>query len=188
MGSYLSAHTAARAVGGICSFSAMPAIRSAPRLERQHLGIDPRAGRVPFTVAPSVHRRGGRYQWLVAPWELDPPVAPEWLLQQLAPPPPPLPLPKRPAMLTDTWARRRVVWALNWVLEAIPGQRNATLNRQAFTLGRFVGAGMVDESASVIAVYQAARCVGLDDSETRATIRSGFEAGLKQPFSARSDG
>lgn len=91
-------------------------------------------------------------------------------------------------MLTDTWARRRVVSAVNRVLEAIPGQRNATLNRQAFTLGRLVGAGMVDESASVIAVYQAARYAGLDDSETRATIRSGFEAGLKQPFSARSDG
>jgi Bifunctional DNA primase/polymerase, N-terminal len=32
-------------------------------------GIDPRAGRVPFTVAPSIHHRGGRYRWVVPPWD-----------------------------------------------------------------------------------------------------------------------
>jgi hypothetical protein len=48
-------------------------------------GIDPRAGRTPFTVAPSIHRRGGRYHWMIAPWDLDPPVAPDWLLKQVAP-------------------------------------------------------------------------------------------------------
>jgi hypothetical protein len=150
-------------------------------------GIDPRAGRVPFTVAPSVHRRGGRYRWLIAPWELDPPVAPEWLLRLLAPPLPP-PLSKRPAALTETRARRRVMWAVNRVLEAPPGERNTTLNRQAFNLGRLVGAGIVNERSAVTALYQAARYAGLDDGETRATIRSGFEAGLKQPLEVQGRG
>ena len=71
-------------------------------------GIDPRAGRVPFTVAPSMHHRGGHYRWVVPPWDIEPPVAPAWLLQKLAPPPPPQ-FAANPTMPTEgraRWVRR----------------------------------------------------------------------------------
>jgi hypothetical protein len=141
-------------------------------------GIDPRAGRLAFTVAPSIHRRGGQYRWLVAPWELGSPIAPGWLLKQVAPPPP-SPMPIGPVVMSENKARWRVVRAVNHVLEARPGERNTTLNREAFNVGRLVAAGCIDAGSSVAALYRAARYAGLNDGECKATIRSGFEAGLK---------
>jgi hypothetical protein len=150
-------------------------------------GIDPRAGRVPFTVAPSIHHRGGRYRWVVPPWDIAPPAAPEWLLQKLAPPVPPQ-MPARPTLPTEDRARWALMRAVNSVLEAAPGQRNTTLNCQAFTIGGFVGAGLICEGLAVTALYRAGRYAGLDDGESKATVRSGFEAGLKHPLEARSSG
>jgi Bifunctional DNA primase/polymerase, N-terminal len=143
-------------------------------------GIDPRAGRTPFTVAPSIHRRGGQYRWLVAPWELDPPIAPDWLLKQVAPPPVHSMAPTRTPIGMGR-AGRCMVLAVRRVLEARPGERNATLNREAFLLGRLVSSGCIERDASLVSLYRAARSAGLDDSECRATIRSGFEAGLRNP-------
>jgi Bifunctional DNA primase/polymerase, N-terminal len=146
-------------------------------------GIDPRAGRTPFTVAPSIHRRGGHYSWLVAPWDLDPPIAPDWLLKQVAPSP-------RPSKgLRGTTIRigrvgRCMVRAVERVRDARPGARNATLNREAFLLGRLVSSGRIDRDAPLVSLYRAGRSCGLDDGECRATIRSGFEAGLRQPWGA----
>jgi bifunctional DNA primase/polymerase-like protein len=150
-------------------------------------GIDPRAGHTPFTVAPSIHRRGGRYRWVVPPWECEPPIAPEWLLRQLEPPPP-RHLPISPAPLPESRARNILARAVNSVLEAQPGQRNSALNRQAFTIGGLVGAGVIEESLAVTMLYRAGRYSGLDDLECRATIRSGFEAGRKHPLDARTSG
>jgi hypothetical protein len=114
----------------------------------------------------------------VPPWELEPPAAPDWLLQQVAPPHRPR-MPTGPVAMSEGKARWRVVRAVNRVLEARPGERNATLNRQAFSLGRLAGTGCIDVNSSLVALYQAARYAGLDDGECRTTIRSGFAAGLK---------
>ena len=146
-------------------------------------GIDPRAGRVPFTVEPSIHRRGGRYRWVVAPWDLEPPVAPDWLLGQVAPPPRPSMAHMRTGIVKGR-VGRCMVRAVRRVQEARPGERNATLNRESFFLGRLVGSGCIDADALLASLYRAARWAGLDDSECRATIRSGFEAGLRQPWGA----
>jgi hypothetical protein len=149
-------------------------------------GIDPRAGRVTFTVAPSLHRHGGRYCWLVPPWDLEPPVAPQWLLDRLAPPSPPA-LPRRAPNLTDTRARRTLMRAADAVQNARPGHRNAVLNQQAFTIGGLIGAGMLDETLAATALYHAGRYAGLDDAETKATIRSGLVAGARHPLDRRRD-
>lgn len=149
-------------------------------------GIDPRAGRVAFTVSPSIHRRGGTYKWLVAPWDHEPPVAPEWLLRQLAPREKTFMV--RSTVLTADRALHTLSRAVNCVQDAQPGQRNATLNRQAFTVGGLVGAGAIEESFAVAALYQAGRYAGLDDPEVRATIQSGIAAGRKLPFDGRSRG
>ena len=62
-------------------------------------GLDPRRGRLPLIVPPSLHHRTRRpYRWLTPPWELPPPAAPAWLLRLVAPPPEPA-MPARPQRL-----------------------------------------------------------------------------------------
>ncbi len=147
-------------------------------------GLDPRAGRNAFTIAPSRHRRGGRYRWVVAPWELEPPVAPDWLLEALRPPPAP-PAPERPFAPSGDRALRHLDRACRAVVGAAPGGRNAALNRAAFSVGRWVGAGLLHERDAAAALYDAARSAGLGDPEIRGTLRSGLLAGARRPVEAR---
>lgn len=61
------------------------------------------------------------------------------------------------------------------------GGRNDQLNKAAFAAGQLVGAGALSEDEAQQALEQAALAAGLDDSETRATLRSGLEAGKAEP-------
>jgi hypothetical protein len=65
------------------------------------------------------------------------------------------------------------------------GGRNAALNRAAWTLGRWVAAGALEQSEVEDGLYDAAERNGLvaDDGQRQvwATIRSGLGAGLQQP-------
>ena len=65
------------------------------------------------------------------------------------------------------------------------GERNDTLNRAAFALGRFVGAGLLDAAVVRWELTAAARWAGLGAAEIRGTLRSGLNAGRRQPFSGR---
>jgi hypothetical protein len=67
------------------------------------------------------------------------------------------------------------------VTNAITGTRNETLNRAAFNLGTLIGAGTLAESEARHALELAAEGAGLSEVEANATIRSGLEAGKKQP-------
>ncbi|HEV7665621.1 MAG TPA: hypothetical protein VGQ62_18965 [Chloroflexota bacterium] len=66
-----------------------------------------------------------------------------------------------------------------------PGQRNIALNQAAWTLGRWVATGALDQSTAEDQLYEAAQQNGLvaDDGErqTWATIRSGLAAGIRSP-------
>ena len=64
--------------------------------------------------------------------------------------------------------------------------RNATLNKEAFAVARHVAAGMLSEQEAVSALTIAALHAGLDKSEIRDTITSGFRAGYTSPWEARS--
>ena len=65
------------------------------------------------------------------------------------------------------------------------GQRNATLNKAAFSLGQLVGAQALSAPDVEARLYCAAQASGLvaDDGEraVRATLKSGLEAGRRQP-------
>ncbi len=149
-------------------------------------GLDPRAGRLTITVPPSTHTTTGNpYRWLCAPWELAPPLAPAWLLAAVAPPPEP-PRAPFPFVATTDRAFRRLRRAVEAVVSARPGVRNDTLNAQAFAVARHVASGMLGESEAVEALYGAACHAGLDRTEARNTIRSGFRGGLKHPFTAEA--
>jgi hypothetical protein len=66
-----------------------------------------------------------------------------------------------------------------------PGGRNDALNHAAWTLGRWVAAGALDQADVEDELYAAAARNGLvgDDGDRQcwATIRSGLAAGLREP-------
>ena len=74
---------------------------------------------------------------------------------------------------------------------ATPGGRNDALNGAAWTLGRWVAAGALEQADVEDELYSAAEVNGLvaDDGErqTWATIRSGLGAGLQQPIDLDAD-
>jgi hypothetical protein len=142
-------------------------------------GLDALRGKLCPMVPPS-RRNGGAYRWIVAPWECNPPPAPEWLLKLLEPPPPP-PRPSYPRRMTNDRAAVALDRVVRDLARAGAGGRNAALNRAAFIAGGFVASGLLDEGTAVAAIYSAARHIGLDDMECRATIRSGFRAGTAKP-------
>jgi len=67
-----------------------------------------------------------------------------------------------------------------------PGRRNAALNHAAWTLGRWVAAGALEQADVEDELYAAAEHNHLvaDDGDRQcwATIRSGLSAGLLQPI------
>lgn len=66
------------------------------------------------------------------------------------------------------------------VAAARSGERNNTLNRSAFALGRIAHLGLSEHEACA-ALWQAAQQCGLDDTEFSATFASGWAGGLKAP-------
>src|SRR5262249_1010027 len=72
-----------------------------------------------------------------------------------------------------------------------PGSRNAALNHAAWTLGRWVAVGALEQADVEDGLCAAAVRNGLvaDDGERKcwATIRSGLSAGLQQPADLAAD-
>jgi hypothetical protein len=69
------------------------------------------------------------------------------------------------------------------VAAALPGTRNDTLNRAAFSLGQLAAAGLLSPQRVASALADAAQRVGLPADEARYTIRSGLIAGARRPRS-----
>jgi len=70
------------------------------------------------------------------------------------------------------------------VATALPGTRNDTLNRTAFSLGQLAAAGLLPPLAAASALASAAERAGLPAGEARRTIRSGMTAGSHRPRNA----
>ena len=70
--------------------------------------------------------------------------------------------------------------------DAIRGasQRNNQLNQSAFAIGQLVAGGEIDRETAEESLFNAAVEAGLPEHEARQTLRSGIEAGMKQPRSA----
>jgi hypothetical protein len=139
-------------------------------------GIDPRRGRLSVTLPPSYHHRTRwPYKWLVAPWDISPPDAPQWLLDAVKPPPePPAPaFDRQPDGKSET---RILDWAISRVQTAPSGAGNSTLNGQAFFVGRYIAQGIISSQSAYAALMTAARARKIPAHEARATIQSGFRA------------
>lgn len=138
-------------------------------------GVDPRRGRQSQTIPPSLHHATKRpYRWITPPWQVAPPPAPAWLLRLLEPPAPP-PWKYAPIDTSDV-ARNSLVRASYAVATALPGDRNAALNRRSYQMGRMVAEGLLGSQEVIDALYGAARMAGLDHAEIAATIKSGMES------------
>jgi len=68
------------------------------------------------------------------------------------------------------------------------GSRNEELNKSAFSIGQLIAGGELDQVQAEAALYAAAISKGLTDKEIRATIKSGIEAGMREPRSATNGG
>jgi P4 family phage/plasmid primase-like protien len=85
----------------------------------------------------------------------------------------------------DTWTRRYALAALHDEVLVMAGteknDRNIQLNKSAFALGQFVGAGVLSETEVISELFRAVENAGLEPEEIRATIKSGLGVGAKHP-------
>jgi hypothetical protein len=151
-----------------------------PGIEDDLAGIDLRGNGGYIVATPSLHRSGGSYEWLDA----DRPVAaaPAWLKQ-----------PVRVYVALDDVAGTDFTGdgtpyglavmrdELDRVRAAQVGTRNHQLNRSAFALARLVAGGELLGSATRSSLLGVSLAIGLDEPESRQTIDSAFDAGLRQP-------
>jgi hypothetical protein len=150
----------------------------APGSARPAKGLDTLAGRCCAMLAPS-RRKGRAYRWVTAPWDVSPPVAPEWLLAMLAPPPVVRPPPLFVA--TADRASRALLRSLDRLHAVKQGNRNAALNREAFIIGSYVAQGLLRPTEAERALSSAGVAMGLGTAEIRETVRSGLRAGAANP-------
>jgi hypothetical protein len=146
-------------------------------------GMDWR-GRGGLIVAPpSQHASGHRYTW-VRPLTAALPEVPAELRRQLDPPPTPrttlAPAPA-PAGRRGGYGRAALVREQAAVATALPGRRNATLNRAAFNLGQLIAAGLLDADEVRVVLLAAALEAGNPEAKARATINSGLAGGAAKP-------
>jgi hypothetical protein len=185
--------TALTGGGGIhLAYQAPPGQPISNSNKRLPEGIDLRAGRAYIVAPPSLHVSGRCYVWRPgrSPWDVEPRALPEALLPMLVIKGEPPGRDAVPARLPDTSLNREghhpyVAAALRSELDklaqAIESNRNNTLNESAFNLGQFIEAGLLPRGEVEMLLQEAAREIGLGETETRQTIKSGIEAGMRNP-------
>ncbi len=147
---------------------------------KHHPGLRNSAGK----IAPGVDVRadGGYVIWWPAcglPVPNDMPIAPwpEWLLQILTPPPKLRPaVPRTDFKGGSTYANAALRHAIQAVACAGEGTRNETLNREAFSLARFISTGDLPVQVIAKALATAALAAGLTSREITATLTSALRA------------
>ena len=141
-----------------------------------------------FVIAPpSRHPSGADYEWVTSPFDRKPASAPEWLLglarSQTASATAPPSQPRSSigdARVSEQYLRAALEGETDKVCQAREGKRNEQLNASAFALGQLVSAGM-NEALITEELGRAARAAGLDEKEIVSTLRSGIDAGMREP-------
>lgn len=145
----------------------------APGLDTLHVRLCP-------MVSPS-KRAGGSYRWVTAPWDIAPPVAPDWLLALLAPPPAPS-RERRDFVASEGRALRALLKSAYVVADAPPGSRNFALLRRATLIGGYVAAGMIGHAEAERELIAAGVSAGQSRAEAQSTVRSGLKRGESRPL------
>lgn len=133
---------------------------------------------------PSGHMSGHPYEWLdtlTSDYRAEIRDCPQWLRERLEPPKPVV-LPRVRLGATGSGYGRAALEDELLKLAGTPeGHRNHALNVAAFNLGQLVAGGSLDRQEVESALTSAALAAGLSGGETKATIKSGIEDGMKQP-------
>lgn len=74
--------------------------------------------------------------------------------------------------------------SLEAIREAPEGESNNVLNVEAFKLGQLIASESITRDYAEAALFRAAKARGKPDYESRATIKSGLDGGLKKPMVA----
>ncbi|MGH3297144.1 MAG: bifunctional DNA primase/polymerase, partial [Trebonia sp.] len=111
---------------------------------------------------------------------------PPWLGRLVAEPPAPPLVPAQWVPAGDpAQGRAYAIAALraetSRVAAAVPGTRNDTLNRAAFSLGQLVTAGLLPPIPVITSLIDAAMHAGLPEEEAIRTVRSGMAGGARKP-------
>ena len=146
---------------------------------RPYPGLDPRRGRQSLTVPPSIHLTTKLpYKWVTPPWEVTPPPAPAWLLR-LVELPPERPV-SAPELSGGNAKRSYAVAALHnatrRVAVAQTGARNTTLNRECWSVSKFLVDGALTESEIRDCMIAAARAANVPIREACLTIDSALRS------------
>jgi hypothetical protein len=172
--------------GGRHLFFAAPQPAPGNSAGRLGPGIDTRGEGGYVLLPPSTLAGGGAYTWEVAPGKQDPPHLPAALAGLLS-------RPEAPRQATGggreaAYATAALSGEVARVAAAPRGTRNDTLNAAAFALGQLVAAGLLDRAEVERRLLGAAQAAGLEDREAGATLKSGLDAGRKQPRPAPGGG
>nr|WP_018979408.1 bifunctional DNA primase/polymerase [Saccharibacter floricola] len=153
-------------------------------------GLDPHRIGQAIVIPPSRHpMTKGAYHWRkgCAPWEIAPPPLPSWLADLLRPPPEPVrDYGKNPFYVTNERAFQVLMRAVYSVETAPSGGSNDTLNKQAYRVGRWCGAGVLSEHDAIDCLLVASKSRGIPYREARDTIRSGLRGGMRHPHQERT--
>ena len=118
----------------------------------------------------------------------EPAPLPSWLGRLVAEAPAALPVPAPRLPVADLAQGRAYAMAAlraetPRVAAAVPGTRNDTLNRAAFSLGQLVAAGLLPPVPVITGLISAAMYAGLPEEEAVRTVRSGMTGGARKPRS-----
>lgn len=130
-----------------------------------------------FVAAPSAHPETRRpYEWVVGPEDTIAD-APSWL-RELASRSRPRPQSTvdRPIASASKYARGALRRAIDVVERAPDGERNNTLNREAFSIARFIASGDLSEELVTNALIDAAIVAGLSARDSEKTVASALRA------------
>lgn len=179
--------TARSPTGGLHIWFAYPSFEVRNSAGALAPGVDIRGEGGMVVVPPSEKPDGSAYEWIASPHDVTIAEAPEWLLTLL--------LDHQASRNARTHAERRTEWlpltskgidrqiemAARKVAMAAPGERNDTLNRQAYWLGQAIAGGWMDEATVRDALTEAAIEAGLGLDEVAQTLESGLAAGARNP-------
>lgn len=145
------------------------------------LGIDTRGMGGYVVGAPSIHPDGHKYEWLNP--GTAPAVLPDWVCQKFEKIAwiPPTYIPSAYSINVHPYVRS--VWenTQGELQSAMKGTRNHALNTAAIKMGHWVGSNSIDRDRVEQELTAIARNLGLDDREIQQTLKSGIEAGMREP-------
>ncbi len=148
-------------------------------------GLDVRGDGGYVIVPPSGHPSGNTYAWARgrAPWDHEIADAPAWLVELVSK------SEQKPTTTTKhnnttKYGGAALARELADLAGTPEGQRNEHLNRSAFSMGQLVAGGELEHVQAEAGLIGMGTSIGLPHGEVVKTVKSGIEAGLKEPRTA----